>query len=99
MKDFSAPRRWRHRALLVVAGLAGLAVTTTALPSAAITPVAPVQASAAGGSPRTHLDHLDWLSVRVTPPDQEGHTTYRLADEPAVEVQTVPVGGFALVRR
>ncbi len=32
----------------------------------------------------TNLAHLDWLSVPVTPPAQEGHTTYRLAEEPSV---------------
>jgi hypothetical protein len=61
-------------------------VTTSALPSAATTPVTPAKASAAGGSSLTNLDHLDWLSVPVTPPDQDGHTTYRLAEEPAVGV-------------
>ncbi|MET7418810.1 hypothetical protein [Dactylosporangium sp. NPDC005555] len=34
----------------------------------------------------TNLAHLDSLRVRVTPPPQPGHTTYRLAEEPAVEV-------------
>ena len=39
-----------------------------------------------GAEPLTNLDHLDWLSVPVTPPDQAGHTTYRLAEEPAIGV-------------
>ena len=34
----------------------------------------------------TNLAHLDWLSVPVTPPAQVDHTTYRLAEEPAVGV-------------
>lgn len=34
----------------------------------------------------TNLAHLDSLRVRVTPPPQAGHTTYRLAEEPSVEV-------------
>ncbi|MBG0566586.1 hypothetical protein [Actinoplanes aureus] len=40
----------------------------------------PAEASA----PLTNLAHLDFLSERVTPPAQAGHTTYRLADTPAV---------------
>ncbi|MEV4139769.1 hypothetical protein AB0J72_47360 [Dactylosporangium sp. NPDC049742] len=34
----------------------------------------------------TNLAHLDSLRVRLTPPPQPGHTTFRLAEEPAVEV-------------
>ncbi|MEV0134360.1 hypothetical protein AB0H83_38610 [Dactylosporangium sp. NPDC050688] len=34
----------------------------------------------------TNLAHLDSMRVRVTPPPQPGHTTYRLAEEPSVEV-------------
>ena len=34
----------------------------------------------------TNLAHLDWLGDTVDPPDQEGHTTYRLAAEPEIGV-------------
>ncbi|MDG6108478.1 hypothetical protein Daura_14925 [Dactylosporangium aurantiacum] len=34
----------------------------------------------------TNLAHLDSLRVRITPPPQPGHTTYRLVEEPSVEV-------------
>ncbi|WP_433203776.1 hypothetical protein ACQP00_34745 [Dactylosporangium sp. CS-047395] len=34
----------------------------------------------------TNLAHLDSLRVRIAPPATAGHTTYRLAEEPAVEV-------------
>lgn len=44
-----------------------------------------VQAPAAPGA-LANLDHLDWLSVPVTPPAQDDHTTYRLAEEPEVGV-------------
>ena len=44
---------------------------------------APVAVAAA---PLTNLAHLDWLGDTVTPPDQAGHTTYRLAEEPAIGV-------------
>lgn len=44
---------------------------------------------AAGASPAsaldqrlTNLDHLDFLYDTVTPPEQDGHTTYRIAEEP-----------------
>ena len=89
MKHSSAqwPRRHR-RAILTVAALAGLALTVTALPSGAATHASTTQSQVATGSPLTNLDHLDWLSVRVSPPDQEGHTTYGLAEDPAVRVDT-----------
>ena len=54
-------------------------------PAATATTSAERQARQAS-SPLTNLDHLDWLSVPVTPPAQAGHTTYRLAEEPAVGV-------------
>ncbi|MEU7867190.1 hypothetical protein [Dactylosporangium sp. NPDC049140] len=34
----------------------------------------------------TNLAHLDSLRVRIAPPAVAGHTTYRLAEEPSVEV-------------
>jgi len=34
----------------------------------------------------TNLDHLDFLGDTVRPPAQSGHTTYRLAQEPAMGV-------------
>ena len=39
-------------------------------------------ALAAAPAELARLDHLDFLSVPVTPPEQAGHTTYRLAEEP-----------------
>lgn len=32
----------------------------------------------------TNLAHLAWLAVRVTPPEQEGHTTYRFGANPSI---------------
>jgi len=41
----------------------------------------------AGSSDRlTNLAHLDWLRDSVAPPEQPGHTTYRLAEEPEIGV-------------
>ncbi|WP_432972087.1 hypothetical protein [Dactylosporangium sp. CA-233914] len=47
----------------------------------------------------TNLAHLDSLRVRITPPPAPGHTTYRLGEEPAVEVlwtyaERLPDGGY-----
>jgi hypothetical protein len=74
--------RWRSRAAATVAVLLGLAVTATALAPVATGSAPRATAPAAGAL--TNLDHLDWLSVSVSPPDQEGHTTYRLDSEPEI---------------
>lgn len=61
---------------MVVAGLV-LALVGLSSGSVAATPQAqPV------GSALTNLDHLDFLYDTVSPPQQEGHTTYELASEP-----------------
>jgi hypothetical protein len=62
-------------AATVVLGLALSAGSTPAVSA----PTAPAPSSAL-----TNLAHLDWLSVPVSPPDQNGHTTYRLAEEPEI---------------
>jgi len=49
----------------------------------AVTPGTPAAASAA---PLTNLAHLNFLGATVSPAGQPGHTTYRLAEEPAVGV-------------
>jgi len=41
-------------------------------------------AAAAPTARLTNLDHLDFLGDTVTPPQQDGHTTYRLDSEPSV---------------
>jgi hypothetical protein len=69
-------RRWGRGAAALVA------VVGIALPVAATTPSAAEPPGGRGAL--TNLDHLDWLSVPVSPPPQEGHTTYRLDQEPAV---------------
>ncbi len=87
MDHTPAPRPWRRLLALTVSLVAGLAVATPALPSVATDRAATAAAPrpAASGT-LTNLDHLDWLSVPVTPPHQERHTTYRLADEPEIGV-------------
>ncbi|HET9945321.1 MAG TPA: hypothetical protein VFR56_06680 [Actinomycetes bacterium] len=78
------PRSVRHprveaRAIVaaVVAALVGALVVAG--------PAGLPAASAADG-PLTNLAHLDVLQDDVTPPVQEGHTTYRLAEEPSIGV-------------
>ena len=43
-------------------------------------------AQAAPEPPLTNLAHLDFLGDTVTPPSQDGHTTYRLETEPSLGV-------------
>jgi hypothetical protein len=57
--------------------LAGVGLTST---------VGSAPASAATTTPLTNLAHLDWLGDTVTPLAQTGHTTYRLAEQPALAV-------------
>jgi hypothetical protein len=60
-----------------------------ALPAVAAAPQAAEQAAfttSAAPAPLTNLAHLDFLGDAVTPPDQPGHTTYRLAEEPELGV-------------
>src|SRR4029450_4878810 len=70
-------RRRALVALLAVLTLAGV----VAAPARAATP-----ASAAPGGRLTNLAHLDFLGDRVDPPDQAGHTTWRLDREPRIGV-------------
>ncbi|MGH3345725.1 MAG: hypothetical protein ACRDO4_01970, partial [Nocardioides sp.] len=79
MNHRTAPRRWRLLAAALAAVVVGPAVPAATSP--AVTAAAP-----ASDASLTNLDHLDWLSVRVAPPAQEGHTTYRLDEEPEVGV-------------
>ena len=73
-------RHWRLAASVATAAVVGL--TGALAPASTGTATAARQQQAI--TPLTNLDHLDWLSVEVTPPAQDGHTTYRLAEEPAV---------------
>ena len=68
------------RPLATAALLAVSAVLVAAPPQADAGPAA----AAAGTQRLTNLDHLDFLGDTVTPPRQEGHTTYRLDSEPSV---------------
>ena len=73
---FRSPRsRPRARSTLPV-----LVTAMLALSSLIAMPVA------AAPTPLTNLAHLDSLGASVTPPEQAGHTTYRMAEEPSIQV-------------
>jgi hypothetical protein len=57
-----------------------LALCGLALPASAAAP------AATRTDALTNLDHLDWLRVRVDPPAQQGHTTYRMSQQPRIGV-------------
>jgi len=69
----------RHRILATLTGLVLALAGLTVGPSGS--------SIAADSAPAlTNLAHLDWLGDTVDPPDQDGHTTYRLAAEPEIGV-------------
>lgn len=85
---------WRRRASFGAVTLAALAMPVSLLPVTVLpavaaagpgTAVLPSSAHAATDD-LANLDHLDWLSVTVDPPEQEGHTTYRIEEEPNIGV-------------
>jgi len=61
---------------------AGAASVADASAGAASSPTASIQ----GTAPLTNLAHLDWLGAQLTPPSQPGHTTYRLDQQPSINV-------------
>ncbi len=74
--------RIRNRILGTATALvvgAGLLVGSAQAPTAAATAAEP-----AAVEPLTNLDHLDFLGDTATPRELPRHTTYRLAQEPAV---------------
>jgi len=68
--------------LALVLGAASLVAGPTARPLPAV--AAPGASSTTG--PVTNLAHLDFLLDDVSPKAVEGHTTYRLAEEPELQV-------------
>jgi hypothetical protein len=72
------------RRMLVV--LASLTIALVGLPAGSATPAVAADVATPLVTPLANLDHLDWLGGTVAPPDQAGHTTYRLAEEPGIGV-------------
>ena len=77
----SSPRRRTRFAVGAVAAL--IASSGLVAPGTGLTAV---RAQTAPTVPLTNLAHIDFLGDVVTPPSQDGHTTYRLAEEPAFDV-------------
>lgn len=65
----------------IVGGLM-IAPAASATPSRGAAPQQIATATAPGGQSLTNLDHLDFLLDEVSPAEIDGHTTYRLAEEP-----------------
>lgn len=90
----------RRTLAAITAITAGAAVLSgPASAGAAVSPSAGTVA-AQGARQLTNLAHLDWLGAQVRPPAQAGHTTYRLAEQPSIDVlwtyaePTTPGGAF-----
>jgi hypothetical protein len=69
-------------AVVVATSMAGLSSAGATSAGAAVTS----PASSRGAQPLTNLAHLNWLGSQVIPPAQSGHTTYRLAEQPSINV-------------
>lgn len=84
------PRRGGRALGVILAVFATTALAAPMAATAASVPAATAGASAASSrtgpvAPLTNLAHLDFLLDEATPPaDVPGHTTYRLAEEPAL---------------
>ena len=80
-------RAWTSAALALAVAMM-LPALATASAVAVAPPVVGATATVSGPTtaPLTNLAHLDFLGDTVTPPDQAGHTTYRLAEEPDLGV-------------
>ncbi len=74
-------RSARHRTRTAVAGLVSLVLILGPATAPASGKAAP-----AARDHLTNLAHLDSLTATVTPPKQDGHTTYRLDQEPGMGV-------------
>ena len=69
-------------ALMVATSVGGPSLAGTGSAEAARTPPSNTHAA----QPLTNLAHLNWLGAQVTPPAQSGHTTYRIKQEPSINV-------------
>ena len=69
-------------ALMVGASVAGPSFAGAAPADAAVT----LSAGSRGEQPLANMAHLNWLGAAVTPPAQAGHTTYRIEQQPNVNV-------------
>lgn len=72
--------RAHHRAVATIATI----IVVLALPYLTAAATAAPQPGRAAPAALANFDHLDWLQVAVDPPAQQGHTTYRIQQEPRV---------------
>ena len=70
--------------LSLVAALAVASITLTAVPAAAAPESSAAPPSAPTTSALTNTAHLDFLLDTASPAEIDGHTTYRLAEEPTL---------------
>jgi len=77
----NVPTRTARRLVAAVTALvAGLGLPALAANASSVPP----KAAEAPAAPLTNLDHLNWLGVKVQPPAQRRHTTYRLGVMPRI---------------
>lgn len=76
-----APRLGRGRRRTLLGVLAVVCAAGLLVPGAAT-----AAGTAQADDPLTNLAHIDFLGDTVAPPPQDGHTTYRLAEEPELGV-------------
>jgi len=77
----TVPRHLIVPVLALTLGAGLLAPVASAAPPPSVAP-----GDVVVDGPLTNLDHLDFLGDTVTPPAQEGHTTYRIDEEPGLGV-------------
>ena len=67
--------------------MVGTSIAGQSSAGASPAPAAVAPSTRSHGAPQlTNLAHLDWLGARVSPPAQPGHTTYRLGEQPSINV-------------
>ena len=80
----------RRTSTALAAGLALVVGTSIEGPSSAgasPAPAAVAPSTSSHGAPQlTNLAHLNWLGAQVTPPAKSAHTTYRLDQQPSINV-------------
>ncbi len=70
--------------LRAAAALVAVVVVIVTLPYLSATATEAPQPARGVTGPLANFDHLDWLQVSVDPPAQEGHTTYRMEQQPHI---------------
>jgi hypothetical protein len=69
-------------ALMLGRSVAGRPLSGAGPADATVTP----SASSDGIQPLKNMAQLNWLGDQITPPAQPGHTTYRIGQQPSINV-------------